>query len=417
MIVFEGGVNMLPKMLSMKIKGIKIFENRLFEMNFVNEQRVYQEEKETGIVTPINGTVNTNNVIALAGVNASGKTNSLLLMNYVFEVIFMGKSANSTKKIMDLMDDRIIITTFFVDKDCIYKTTSELQKNKKGYVNQLEFVNEVILEKKLTSNLSKRKLYEFGEEELSLKLERKHLDKKILQFLKSDDSIVPSQLNKIPSDYVSDTFNQTDMNFLSNVSEFSSEIILFLDPTIEKLVLKVPKDFNKENFSIERIAFDLKLADQEETVVSFFDLNQYLSSGTIRGLGLINTIISTLTQGGYLLIDELENHFNKAIVENIIEFFQSDVNKNGATIIFSTYYSELLDSLKRRDSIRIVRKINNKISVKSLNRLASEGGKNRSDIKNSDLFLSGLFGTAPSFERYWNLNRFIKKTVEGLDND
>lgn len=417
MIVFEGGVNMLPKMLSMKIKGIKIFENRLFEMNFVNEQRVYQEEKETGIVTPINGTVNTNNVIALAGVNASGKTNSLLLMNYVFEVIFMGKSANSTKKIMDLMDDRIIITTFFVDKDSIYKTTSELQKNKKGYVNQLEFVNEVILEKKLTSNLSKRKLYEFGEEELSLKLERKHLDKKILQFLKSDDSIVPSQLNKIPSDYVSDTFNQTDMNFLSNVSEFSSEIILFLDPTIEKLVLKVPKDFNKENFSIERIAFDLKLADQEETVVSFFDLNQYLSSGTIRGLGLINTIISTLTQGGYLLIDELENHFNKAIVENIIEFFQSDVNKNGATIIFSTHYSELLDSLKRRDSIRIVRKINNKISVKSLNRLASEGGKNRSDIKNSDLFLSGLFGTAPSFERYWNLNRFIKKTVEGLDND
>lgn len=408
---------MLPKMLSMKIKGIKIFENRLFEMNFVNEQRVYQEEKETGIVTPINGTVNTNNVIALAGVNASGKTNSLLLMNYVFEVIFMGKSANSTKKIMDLMDDRIIITTFFVDKDSIYKTTSELQKNKKGYVNQLEFVNEVILEKKLTSNLSKRKLYEFGEEELSLKLERKHLDKKILQFLKSDDSIVPSQLSKVPSDYVSDTFNQTDMNFLSNVSEFSSEIILFLDPTIEKLVLKVPKDFNKENFSIERIAFDLKLADQEETVVSFFDLNQYLSSGTIRGLGLINTIISTLTQGGYLLIDELENHFNKAIVENIIEFFQSDVNKNGATIIFSTHYSELLDSLKRRDSIRIVRKINNKISVKSLNRLASEGGKNRSDIKNSDLFLSGLFGTAPSFERYWNLNRFIKKTVEGLDND
>lgn len=44
--------------------------------------------------------------------------------------------------------------------------------------------------------------------------------------------------------------------------------------------------------------------------------------------------MTTLIEGGYLLIDELENHFNKAIVENIIEFFQSDVNKNGATIIF-----------------------------------------------------------------------------------
>lgn len=408
---------MLPKMLSMKIEGIKIFENHLFEMNFVNEQRVYQEEKENGVVTLISGTVTTNNVIALAGVNASGKTNSLLLMNYVFEVIFMGKSANATKKIMDLMDDTIIITTFFVDKDSIYKTTSELQKNKKGYTNQLEFVNEVLLKKKLTSALSRKKLDKFEEEELSLKLERKHLDEKILQFLKAEDSIIPSQLNKMPSDYVSDTFNQTDMNFLSNVSEFSSEIIMFLDPTIEKLVLKIPKDFNKDNSLMERIAFDLKLADQEETVVSFFDLNQYLSSGTIRGLGLINTIMTTLIEGGYLLIDELENHFNKAIVENIIEFFQSDVNKNGATIIFSTHYSELLDSLKRRDSIRIVRKINNKISVKSLNHLASEGGKNRSDIKNSDLFLSGLFGTAPSFERYWNLNRFIKRIVEESAND
>lgn len=57
-----------------------------------------------------------------------------------------------------------------------------------------------------------------------------------------------------------------------------------------------------------------------------------------------------------MLIDELENHFNKEIVTTIIRFFMdSKLNRNGGTLIYTTHYSELLDEYNRNDSIYIIR--------------------------------------------------------------
>lgn len=401
----------------MKVQGIKTFENHLFEMNFINEQRVYRDEKEAHVVSVIEGSVTTNNVLAFAGVNASGKTTSLMVIDYVLGVLFLGRSANFLKRIIQLMDDTVMITTVFSDKGYLYKTYSELQKSRTENAVQLEFENEVVLKRKIPMGISRNRLDEFDDENIFLRLERNELDESITQFLKKDDSIVSSQISKVSSGYVLDTFNQTDMNFLSSISDFSSEVVLYLDPTIEEFSLKVPRRIDKQSLSIDQIVFDLKLFGQPQIQVPFLELNQYLSSGTIRGLNLISMIADVLEEGGYLLVDELENHFNKSIVENLIEFFQSDVNKKGATLIFSTHYSELLDSVKRRDSIKVVRKKSNEINISSLNKLADEKGRNRSDIRNSDLFLSGIFGTAPSFDRYWNLNRYLKAAVEDSGYD
>ena len=60
--------------------------------------------------------------------------------------------------------------------------------------------------------------------------------------------------------------------------------------------------------------------------------------------------------GGYLIVDELENHFNKEIAATLVRFFlDKKVNKKGATLIFSTHYSELLDEFERNDNIYIIR--------------------------------------------------------------
>lgn len=61
-------------------------------------------------------------------------------------------------------------------------------------------------------------------------------------------------------------------------------------------------------------------------------------------------------KGGYLIVDELENHFNKEIAATLVRFFlDKKVNKKGATLIFSTHYSELLDEFERNDNIYIIR--------------------------------------------------------------
>lgn len=61
-------------------------------------------------------------------------------------------------------------------------------------------------------------------------------------------------------------------------------------------------------------------------------------------------------EGGYLIVDELENHFNKEIAATLVRFFlDKKVNKKGAALIFSTHYSELLDEFERNDNIYIIR--------------------------------------------------------------
>ena len=108
-------------------------------------------------------------------------------------------------------------------------------------------------------------------------------------------------------------------------------------------------------------------------------------------------------EGGYLIIDEIENHFNREIVATLIRFFLDEkVNKNGATILFSTHYSELLDEFDRNDSIYIVRNKEG-IGVDNLSNILK-----RNDIKKSEVYDSGyLGGTVPSYEAYMALKKVL----------
>ena len=118
-------------------------------------------------------------------------------------------------------------------------------------------------------------------------------------------------------------------------------------------------------------------------------------------------IISVLMDGGYLIVDELENHFNKEIVSTVMRFFMdSKTNPNGAVLIYSTHYPELLDEHKRNDSIFITKNTAG-IIIENL----SESLK-RNDIKKSDAFQSGyLDGTAPSYNSYIKLKNYIKYVI------
>ena len=110
-----------------------------------------------------------------------------------------------------------------------------------------------------------------------------------------------------------------------------------------------------------------------------------------------------LQSGGYMVIDEVENHFNKEIVITLIRFFMdSKLNKNGGTLIFSTHYPELLDEYDRNDSIFITRNRNG-ITVENLSNILK-----RNDVKKSDAYQSGfLEGTTPTYEAYMRLKKSI----------
>ena len=137
------------------------------------------------------------------------------------------------------------------------------------------------------------------------------------------------------------------------------------------------------------------------------DLEQYLSSGTIKGIVTFSMAKAVLKSGGYLLVDEIENHFNKEIVTTLIRFFMdADLNRNGGVLIFTTHYPELLDEYDRNDSIYIIRNRGG-IAAENLSDILT-----RNDIKKSDAYQSGyLQGTTPAYEAYLNLKKNFAGSV------
>ena len=179
----------------------------------------------------------------------------------------------------------------------------------------------------------------------------------------------------------------TNFNGLPFVGEILKEIITYLDPTIEYL------NFDND----EKHTIRLKFKEQDELVLlNPLELSKYLSSGTIKGIWIFTLALYTFQKGGYLLVDELENHFNKEIVCTIIRLFKDNkFNKKGGTLIYSTHYPEILDENERNDNIFITNN-HGGITVENLSNIL-----NRNDMKKSDVYQSGsLTGTAPSYDSY-----------------
>lgn len=114
----------------------------------------------------------------------------------------------------------------------------------------------------------------------------------------------------------------TNINVLPFTEDIPLEVIAFLDPTIEKLCFE---QVDGKTF------IHLKFKNEEEIILNnAVDLEQYLSSGTIKGIITFLMVKEVLQSGGYLLVDEIENHFNKEIVTTLVRFFMdSRFNKNG----------------------------------------------------------------------------------------
>ena len=138
-----------------------------------------------------------------------------------------------------------------------------------------------------------------------------------------------------------------------------------------------------------------------------FDIVKVLSSGTIKGINFLENTYSILKNGGYLIIDEIENHMHKKLVQTIIRFFTDpDMNKHGATLIFSTHYVEIIDTIDRKDNIYILRK--DKDSSAECIKYSNEIKRN--DIKKSEVFLANIIdGTAPNYEDIKIVRDFLCK--------
>jgi hypothetical protein len=379
------------KILKIRASGLPLFSSDV-EVDFLALQRVSTESAET--MYRLFSNYYQNNVIAITGINASGKTTLLKVVNFSFRLL--NNEPISTIDSIEIFDglldqDIVSFTIFFYANDhAIHMLHTVIKKQDDRFI----IVEETLHSKSITSAKSKKALFDassFKQEQMRNQQEAYLLD---------DVSIMVA-FNKRQAERISivDMLRFTNNNLLGLNAEIPHELIEFFDPSIEYLTIE--KQFKDQEIR-------LKFKNKEELIFhQLSELNRYLSSGTIKGITLFLNALKILKVGGYLLVDEIENHFNKEIVVTLIRFFMDqDCNPKGAVLLFTTHYPELLDEFSRNDTIYIAR---NKagITVENLSKILT-----RNDINKSDAYQSGyLEGTVPLYDAYMNLKRIVIRTL------
>ena len=398
---------MKMKILKIQASGLKLFEKEI-DIDFYAKQRVSSDKNE--MLTNVFSNIYINNVISMVGINASGKTSTLKVISFALQLL--NNEPINTIECNEILEgleehDEVIFNIFFIDRGgklSRLKSVIKTKRLKSELKNELKskyFIsNETLWTKSINSVLSKNDLFDFSN--ISPVEERKEDE----LFLLDDVSVMIAYNKKYNNSLnVIDSLDWTNFNGLRVVGNFPLSLVQFLDPSIEYLECK-------EIESDKEIEIRLKFYNKKEIVIySLLEIRKYLSSGTVKGINVFMTAMLILQEGGYLIIDELENHFNKEIVSTLIRFFMdSEVNTNGAVLIFSTHYVELLDIFERNDNIYIIKNING-INIENLSSILK-----RNDVKKSELFQSGyLENTTPSYKSYINFKRALKKTPKASE--
>jgi len=158
-----------------------------------------------------------------------------------------------------------------------------------------------------------------------------------------------------------------------------SELICLADTGVTKLTmeekegvdeLKLPEGMPeelKEMITAEnKVSAKYWVKSQSGELIPF-DSDE-MSDGTSRLVQVLPAILDVFKNGSVLLFDEIDAHFHTDIVELILKLFHdSEINRSGAQVIFTTHDTNILDSSSlRRDQIWFVSKMDGASSIKSL---------------------------------------------------
>ncbi len=382
------------RILRIKVNGLPLYKNP-FDISFCAVQRV--QNIHLNSVYKLFGNIYVNTVEAFAGINASGKTTALKVVSY--SSLLLGAAPLNAEFIPQILGENIK-TVFDIDfyaDNKIFHLKSEIIKEKdQDGTFVVRIVSEKLWIKTATSKINKSNLLDFT----GLKPVRVRNNSD--EYLPDDVSIMIAVNKQIQNKSMFvDLALFTNFNlFLSDGESVPTEIISLLDPTIEYITVENVND---------KVITRLKFYGRKELVLfNPTELNVYLSSGTVKGVRVFSDAVRVLKNGGYLIVDEVENHFNRELVASLLRLFTNKrTNPKGAVIIFSTHYPELLDELERNDSVFITRS-DHGLTVDNLNALLK-----RNDMKKSEVYQSNfLGGTAPKYTSLLALQKSIIKSLE-----
>ena len=325
------------------------------------------------------------NTAAFVGKNASGKTTAIELLDCAYSIL--GEFRLEDKHYS--YDGEELEITFFHDGYLyLYETTLSSSKTLN---NQASFSNEHIYRKK-------------------------YYKTRVDAIYEKDSYEEMTNLGDLPED-------TSNVFFILKKKQTRA---VFFDSHIDgadtyKLLFRALKNYSIGTNILEKITrvFDeniqelTRLDDHNYRVVTKNDsrvltdsqLAYYLSSGTTKGLLLYTLMAASLREGFDLLIDEIENHFHKTLVENMLSLYKDKtVNRKKATLIFTTHYCEILDLMGRQDHIWICN-ANSHVELSNM----YEDYDIRPALLKSKQYYNNVFKTAVNYDDLMALKKVLKQ--------
>lgn len=380
------------KLLRIAYKNIDLFDDG-FEIDLTTADKVIDSESATNIFRSIYS----QNVISFVGANASGKTTALKLIKAAISIVISNQGLDQIDISPGILKDESVLTVDFFNDDKFYRLESKIGIKNNLAKQEYYFIDEVIYYKNKSEITSKKSISEFKKILRRRSELEESLTKSKIKLLKPQDSIAVTVNENSLGCY--DTLFTTNFNIYIRRNQQVMPFVNLFDDSIESL-----------SSSDDEIVIKFKNDDRIYRSNNLIEAENFLSSGTIKGSNLITYAMMVMQTGGYLIVDEIENHLHKKLVQTIINLFNDNkINRNGATLIFSTHYSEIIDCLNRKDNIFIMLRNNKYISsAVRYSKLVK-----RNDVKKSEVLISNYIdGTAPNYESI----KLVREMLCGFKN-
>jgi len=388
------------KILDIKVSGYKMLPDN-FEINLVPRIKVLEKDLETEIAE-IDDKLYSFSTISFVGSNSSGKTTILRLIEMSQLLITNGEIIFNPE---DFNEDVINLTIYFYFNGYIYKYECTLEKpilslNINDVRSYCVASNEKIFRKEYIRTVKKELLENINE---TFKLAKE--DKSIVKYLAKMINSFEGDMRPIffPAIGSGENILKVFLLYKQSLSPILiSYFISILDDSIEKIE---PINNNKNSGDF----YTFKRKNHKERTISLECLVNILSSGTIKGLLLYLYSYITLLYGSSLIVDEIERSFHKDLVDNIILLFNdADINVNHSTLIFSTHYLEIIDTINRRDSIFVMHKNDSIISADNM----YDKYPFRNELSKSNQYNSNAFNTHSNYETLMKIRNLITEDIQ-----
>ena len=343
------------RLLKVVVRGASLFAGDTFTMDFFASDRVsgrdgpaYNHVHRLGG----HGSIYSQNVVGISGVNASGKSTALEIVRMALDLVgapYYVRRDGAGRKVLAKIMGSVSVTVIFWREGSFYLLEAELQvlktEDEEGGLDRYRIEDETIW-RLTTPRPSKAMMGDIEafkrNAEVFMQRHGQMRDGEYLlaeaQSFMGDHASKPAGLGA--PEQGGGRFEPSGVLKTAH----ATAITRAFDSSVEHLTWDEGAD-----------AFRLKFFGEEEHMVSAEIIPSVLSHGTVIGISVVERALEQLRIGGFMLVDGIEAGLNRSLVKTLVELFQSHVsNPEGAQLVFTTHYVELLDFLPRKDDVYLL---------------------------------------------------------------